>query len=199
MYIVNWDIWSYRLFQSWSIENFSINSNSNSWEILLTIAIAMVPKMSIAIVVSILLISSGLEICTVYLLQDLVCRLFDTGKRSSLRRLSLGFCIRHVLHQGHGSVAWPDEKFVRLHLQHAQNTWAIIQLSLLRYATNDKNQQAVGNKHRTYWNFTLKNHIDLGWASLDITICFGITLCIALLRNSYNNWSWVPFGAFLKT
>ena len=37
-----------------------INSNSNSWEILLTIAIpiAIVPKMSIAIVISILLISS---------------------------------------------------------------------------------------------------------------------------------------------
>ena len=34
-----------------------INSNSNSWEILL--AIAIVPKMSIAIVISILLISSG--------------------------------------------------------------------------------------------------------------------------------------------
>ena len=33
-------------------------SNSNSWEILLTIAIAIVPKMSIAIVISILLISS---------------------------------------------------------------------------------------------------------------------------------------------
>ena len=33
--------------------------NSNSWEILLTIAIAIVPKMSIAIVISILLISSG--------------------------------------------------------------------------------------------------------------------------------------------
>ena len=39
-----------------------INSNSNSWEILLTIAIAIVPKMSIAIVISILLISSGLFI-----------------------------------------------------------------------------------------------------------------------------------------
>ena len=60
---------------------------------------------------------------TVYLLQDLVCGLFDTGKGSSLWRLSLGFCISHVLHQRHGSVAWPDEKFVRLHLQHAQNTW----------------------------------------------------------------------------
>ena len=36
-----------------------INSNSNSWEILLTIAIAIVPKMSIAIVISILLISSA--------------------------------------------------------------------------------------------------------------------------------------------
>ena len=36
-----------------------VNSNSNSWEILLTIAIAIVPKMSIAIVISILLISSG--------------------------------------------------------------------------------------------------------------------------------------------
>ena len=36
-----------------------INSNSNSWEILLTIAIAIVPKMSIAIVFSILLISSA--------------------------------------------------------------------------------------------------------------------------------------------
>ena len=38
-----------------------VNSNiiSNSREILLTIAIAIVPKMSIAIVISILLISSG--------------------------------------------------------------------------------------------------------------------------------------------
>ena len=40
-----------------------INSNSNSWEILLTIAIAIVPKMSIAIVISILLISSGRYPC----------------------------------------------------------------------------------------------------------------------------------------
>ena len=38
-----------------------INSNSNSWEILLTIAIAIVPKMSIAIEISILLISSAID------------------------------------------------------------------------------------------------------------------------------------------
>ena len=41
-----------------------INSNSNSWEILLTIAIAIVPKMSIAIVISILLISSDIYVPT---------------------------------------------------------------------------------------------------------------------------------------